>query len=718
MKGLNKGVLFGFLFILSITLFMGFKGEGWRGSKEEVQDWVGAMLGGTETGVSVTYQDATNDIDFVVDTDLQTLAGPTAWRMFYSDAADPFIQQITLGANGTFLESNGASAAPAFRALEDGDIPTTLTLETISGTPAITNGVAIGTDQDANKIDDATNGAGSTQLWIGDEYIVVSGDIGVAVQAQHAALASIVGLTEADVSIIAQTAADTYEVVTSGGNYYMLTSDDDNSDLAFVAPATVRSQLDLEAGTDFYDIASADAAFEGELDDSAGLLAALDDETGTGVAVFGTAPTFTTKITITGADATPGAAGEILYDTTVTGLADGALVWYDQDEARYIVDLAVLPSVDDYIVAYDADNDKFYMKADSGATAWDDIGNPDANKAFDFTDFYTSMDFGDTDHDMFTIELTGAFADVSGLVIEQKTGNPTDGTLLELKLADGETDPDFASYKVGAAEVYNVDAAGKVTALGGVDTGGSATPSFIQRDSDAAGAAAADEYSMTLESGFSTTTEDGEISDFALTAWGAGTAGTQYTHLFWDGSDSHLYMGVLADYTAANPSVAPLDLATYESLVWDFDYGTDTVGVSSPVSGTTTVNWTTLNRYGTGLLAGGVVTNSKAAAYTIGTDNAMEAYGGVIYVTDAAVITYPAVATGMHFTIITIGAVAVSGDPNNSDKQYLDGTLLDDGDKVTNTSTTGDLIVVTYFSADGWYTISGSNDGDPWTDDS
>ena len=63
--------------------------------------------------------------------------------------------------------------------------------------------------------------------------------------------------------------------------------------------AAIRGLLDLEAGTDFYSITAADAAFEGELDNSAGLAAALDDETGTGAAVFGTAPTFTTSITST-----------------------------------------------------------------------------------------------------------------------------------------------------------------------------------------------------------------------------------------------------------------------------------------------------------------------------------------------------------------------------------------------------------------------------------
>ena len=37
---------------------------------EYIEDAAGAMLGGTETGIAVTYQDATDDIDFVVSTDI------------------------------------------------------------------------------------------------------------------------------------------------------------------------------------------------------------------------------------------------------------------------------------------------------------------------------------------------------------------------------------------------------------------------------------------------------------------------------------------------------------------------------------------------------------------------------------------------------------------------------------------------------------------------
>ncbi|MHC4622261.1 MAG: hypothetical protein ACYTEQ_31390 [Planctomycetota bacterium] len=35
-------------------------------TEEHIEDWVGGMLGGTETFISVTYQDGSNDIDFVV----------------------------------------------------------------------------------------------------------------------------------------------------------------------------------------------------------------------------------------------------------------------------------------------------------------------------------------------------------------------------------------------------------------------------------------------------------------------------------------------------------------------------------------------------------------------------------------------------------------------------------------------------------------------------
>lgn len=113
----------------------------------------------------------------------------------------------------------------------------------------------------------------------------------------------------------------------------------------------------------------------------------------------------------------------------------------------------------------------------------------------------------------------------------------------------------------------------------------------------------------------------------------------------------------------------------------------------------------------------GITTNSKSAAYTVGTDDPDECYGGTIYVTSAAVITAcDNLAADMSFSVVTIGAIAVSADVQSDDKMILDGTALDDGDKATNTSTAGDTIFCQYYSTDGWYCWSGSPDGDHWTD--
>lgn len=96
---------------------------------------------------------------------------------------------------------------------------------------------------------------------------------------------------------------------------------------------------------------------------------------------------YTDVVTLTDNDASPDAVGELLYDNTVANWDDGAFCWYDDDEIKYLVDIATLPTNDDYVVAYDAAIDKFYMKVDAdsgGSTAWDDITNPDASDEIDF----------------------------------------------------------------------------------------------------------------------------------------------------------------------------------------------------------------------------------------------------------------------------------------------------------------------------------------------
>lgn len=106
-----------------------------------------------------------------------------------------------------------------------------------------------------------------------------------------------------------------------------------------------------------------------------------------------------------------------------------------------------------------------------------------------------------------------------------------------------------------------------------------------------------------------------------------------------------------------------------------------------------------------------LVTKTTATDYTVGTTDPAELKGGVIYVTGAATITIPARAAGYHFTVITVGAVAVSVDPNAADLIMLDGVALADGDKITNTSTSGDIAVITDYDATGFYAAT-----DGWTD--
>ncbi len=82
-------------------------------------------------GVDVSNADVADDITLTNITQITTkpitALSATNWKMFYSGAGAIPIE-LTLGANGTFLESNGASAAPAFRTLIDADIPDALTI--------------------------------------------------------------------------------------------------------------------------------------------------------------------------------------------------------------------------------------------------------------------------------------------------------------------------------------------------------------------------------------------------------------------------------------------------------------------------------------------------------------------------------------------------------------------------------------------------------------
>lgn len=69
------------------------------------------------------------------------------------------------------------------------------------------------------------------------------------------------------------------------------------------------------------------------------------------------------------ADGSPSVAGELQYDNTIAGIDDGGLVWYDDDDVQILVSISATDfgtgPTDDYVLAYDAVNDKWYAKEDS-----------------------------------------------------------------------------------------------------------------------------------------------------------------------------------------------------------------------------------------------------------------------------------------------------------------------------------------------------------------
>jgi hypothetical protein len=116
---------------------------------------------------------------------------------------------------------------------------------------------------------------------------------------------------------------------------------------------------------------------------------------------------------------------------------------------------------------------------------------------------------------------------------------------------------------------------------------------------------------------------------------------------------------------------------------------------------------------------GEAITNSKSGAYTIGTDDPRECFGGVLYATGAMTFTACEALPGVNFTIVDRGGAAIVCDPDatgTEDYIDLDGTLLAQGANVTSTSTTGDILSCVYAHVvNVLYCASGSPDGDHWT---
>jgi hypothetical protein len=114
-----------------------------------------------------------------------------------------------------------------------------------------------------------------------------------------------------------------------------------------------------------------------------------------------------------------------------------------------------------------------------------------------------------TNKDMFTFQGLGNFGDVSVMRIEQKTGNATDGTVLEVVAADADVDPLVVSTS-GQAGVLKVNGAGTVSIIGNTDITG--TLSATTMYNPALAAAASGNTNLTVDASGNGTITIGGVS--------------------------------------------------------------------------------------------------------------------------------------------------------------------------------------------------------------
>lgn len=215
-----------------------------------------------------------------------------------------------------------------------------------------------------------------------------------------------------------------------------------------------------------------------------------------------------------------------------------------------------------------------------------------------------------------------------------------------------------------------------------------------------------------------------QISSLLTVSGGSYLGSLEQLVLTTEGSDTRGYFeGVLrlnSDLTLGNVPVGSIADITNTTLSLSTSgnayIGSDltVIGVVNPVGGIyLSEDWPgdlsiSNNLTVAGDIYGGVTTVSISGSYTA---SQMDIRGGVIYCDGKGVITLPAVVDGGSLVVLTVGTNGIQIDPNASDKIWLDGVALDDGDKINSLSASGNIAVLTYYSADGWYAST-----DSWTD--
>lgn len=294
-------------------------------TQEQVEDFCGAVVatGGTKTGITITYQDGTNDMDFVVD-DLTVAGDSGSTGMTPGDTLTiAGGANITTAMSGDTLTITGTAGGDTVIQVDGSAVST--------GTPTL--------DFDGTDFTLTESPTDDFDITIKEERI------------QDIAGAMFTGNTETGITVTYQDADGTVDLTVSD------TTVAGDSGSTGITPGDT---LTIAGGT------NATTAMSGDT-----LTINVDDaflsntgDVGTGVYDFGGA----TSLEIpNGATPTVNAAGEIAVDTTITDHT-GLIKYHDGTEELTVIALPTgnLTTTDGHVVSYNATNNEFEMAAAGG----------------------------------------------------------------------------------------------------------------------------------------------------------------------------------------------------------------------------------------------------------------------------------------------------------------------------------------------------------------
>ena len=695
-------------------------------SDEIVQDIAGAMvLGGTETGISVTYDDGTGKLSFVIDTLNQNTTGTAAglsaqfidWNAATGTAAS-IANKPTISVDGTALI--GAGNYAAMRGLLDLEAGTDFNAYSAN----IASWSLIGTTekQDANDhLNDLADGSLSgTKIGTGinadnvtsgtvidgiiDASIARDAEVAAGYQPIHQSLTDISALTVTShgISLLDDTTAEASRTTIGAEaalgapstDGYILSSDVEGfrtwvANAAMSTLPTAAGQALVSTGVGTYDWT---ADFAPGIDDTAG-----DGDTDK---IWSADKVFDLLGTKQDADLDL----DDLADGSLSGSKVGTGINADNVTSGTIADARVADSL-----TRDTEAAAAYQPKDSDLTSLAALTT--------------------TAHGLSLLDDANAAASRTTIGAEAALGNPasngyilssaTDGSrswVANLALASLPTADNQILQATGAG-TYEWTLAHELTD----DTAGNGDTDKIW---------SADKV-FDLLAGKQTSDADlTSIAALSTTALGRG--------LLDDATQGELQTTIGAEPGLGNPSTTGFILSS--SAAGTRSWIANSAMTSLPTADNQILQATGANTYAWTSVIEGIVddtagagdvdkiwsadkasktittTASKAADYTLGTDSDNELYGGNIFVTAAAKLSMPTITDGMNFCVTTIGNVLVNLDPVATDRIYLDGTALADGYEVDNSSTSGDEICCKYFNADGPYCKSSTVLGSHWTE--